>query len=196
MKKMHFLIIAYIVHIVSYWATVAMSVYRDSSQWDTNCALRVWSNQTVFTLPFVAIGTFVWHSYAHLNVWHAPWQIPGCVLLTDILFYYPHRAMHSKWLYPLHKHHHMWTRNIGMAALYAHPLEHIFVNVAPPFLAGVLLRCHPVVLAMWVAIASMNTVFAHAKDGQHADHHRHWTKNFGVGLMLCDRFHGTFLHKN
>lgn len=189
--------IVYYVHLLFYWgACVATLLFIDPSQWDWGCAKRVLSNQTVYTIPFVAVASLVWEYSDYLSAGHFWWQLPSCVLLTDVLFYYPHRVMHSKWLYRhIHKTHHEWKRCMGMAALYAHPFEHLFVNVAPPFLAPVLLKCHPVVMCAWVAVASANTVYSHAVEGQHEDHHRHWTKNFGVGLMLCDRLHGTLLNK-
>lgn len=190
---MHFIWWVYLSHLVSYWsAAAAAALFIDSSQWDWSCAKQVWSNHTVYTAPFVLLASLYWrHSY--LGIGHGWWQLPACVLLTDILFYYPHRAMHSRWLYHLHKQHHVWKKPMGVAAMYAHPFEHVVVNVAPPFFAAVLLKCHPTVFVAWVAIASANTVLAHAQEGQHTGHHRHWNKNFGVGLMLCDRLHGTLI---
>ena len=195
---MHFIWSAYLVHLLFYWASsLAVLLFVDPSQWDWACAKRVLLNQTAYTIPLVFAASLRWEYSSYLGPWNFWWQLPGCVLLTDVLFYYPHRAMHSKWLYPIHKTHHVWKKSMGMAALYAHPFEHVFVNVAPPFLASVLLKCHPAVLCAWVAVASANTVFAHAmEESQHNDHHRHWTKNFGVGLMLCDRLHGTLTTSN
>ena len=60
---------------------------------------RVLSNQTVYTLPLVLAASLIWEYSDYLGPGHFWWQLPSCVLLTDVLFYYPHRVMHSKWLY-------------------------------------------------------------------------------------------------
>ena len=102
----YFMWIVYCVHLLFYWgACVATLLFIDSSQWDWGCAKRVLSNQTVYTIPFVAAASLVWEYSDYLSAGHFWWQLPSCVLLTDVLFYYPHRIMHSKWLYRhIHKH--------------------------------------------------------------------------------------------
>ena len=198
---MHFIWFTYASHLLSYWGTVAYCVFRDPiQQWDRDCFRVVLRNMVLYTVPAAAIFArlFPEEQYDHIGIWHAIWQLPVSVLLTDVLFYYPHRALHQVKigplnLYRLHKAHHKWKRPLGMAALYADFFEHIVVNTAPPLAAGMILRSHPVVLALWAAIASGNTVRAHAIEGQHIDHHTSLKHNFGVGLMLCDRMHGTLL---
>ena len=47
-----------------------------------------------------------------------------CVLVEEVLFYYSHRLLHSRWFYGrVHKQHHEYKAPVGMAAIYAHPLE-------------------------------------------------------------------------
>lgn len=191
---MHFIWPVYAAHLFGYWLTVLGTIALDLTQWNRNCAKKVMTNMTVYTIPAALLLSCMMPEYNHLSLIHGIWQLPGCVLLTDVLFYYPHRALHTiRCLYPLHKAHHKWRRTMGMAALYADPFEHLVVNTAPPLAAALLLRSHPWVVAVWAGIASANTVIAHAKEGQHIDHHFHHNKNFGVGLMLCDRLHGTLL---
>jgi len=179
---------------IGYWITVLGTIAWDRDQCDARCVIKVVTNMTVYTIPATALFAWLVPEYGHFSVMHGIWQLPTCVVLVDVLFYYPHRLLHTcQCLYLLHRAHHKWHRTMGMAALYADPFEHLVVNTAPTLTTALLLRAHPCVVAAWVFIASANTVIAHAKEGRHIDHHFHRNKNFGVGLMLCDRLHGTLL---
>lgn len=184
------------IHLSAYWGSVVWTGYVYENQFRSfdKCVRKVLYNQLVWTpltigpLLLLACPTFV-----DMPVWMGVVQLPLCVCVTDIIFYHLHRMMHWPSLYPYHKEHHAWRTPIGASALYADAFEHIVVNVLPPLLAGVLLRCHPWVMCLWVGVASANTVVAHAKPGQHADHHEKFKGNYGVGLMLCDRLYGTYI---
>ena len=54
------------------------------------------------------------------------------VLIEEVCFYYVHRLLHHRSLYALiHKQHHEFKAPIGIAAMYAHPIEHAFSNAIP-----------------------------------------------------------------
>jgi len=186
------LLVVYAAHMVGYWAAVAFTVvqYGVSQQWSFECARVVLRNQVLYT-PLVA-AVPLWFPLKPLpGVWNLVWQAPVAVLLTDALFYPLHRLVHHPRLYSFHATHHTWTRPIGMSALYADRLEHCVVNVLPPLVAGMLARMDVPVLALWLAVASANTVMAHAVEGQHSDHHKVRNKNYGIGFYLVDRAMGT-----
>ena len=181
--------IVYAAHIWGYWATVMVTCAMDNSQWSTACAKIVIRNQLLFTpllAPLLLVATTQPFSTSCLL-----WQIPGAVVLSDIFFYPMHRMLHHHTLYSMHAAHHEWEKPIGMSALYADVFEHCVVNMVPPLLSGIVVGMNPAVMALWAAAASANTVWAHAWENQHTDHHELRTKNFGVGLMAMDRVMGT-----
>lgn len=196
---MMFALHLFLVHIAFYWLAVACITLPwgrlDRMQWPKDvgvkAAKRVLTNQFVYT----SIYTIPFTYYPQpLPGWHGVWQMPAIILLTDFLFYFMHRLAHLKYFYKIHSIHHTFDIPIAVAALYAHPVEHMFVNVFTATAPLFIVRACPVVAFMWTAIASANTVVAHSanqKNGQHALHHRFRNCNYGVGLMLVDRIVGT-----
>jgi len=126
-------------------------------------------------------------------------EMAGALVVEEILFYYSHRLLHSKMFYgPIHKMHHEWTAPIGVAALYCHPLEHVFSNVVPVFLGPFFMGSHVAVLWVWQLLATINTVNSHCgyhfplmpSPESHDFHHLRYNQNFGV-LGVLDYLHST-----
>ena len=74
------------------------------------------------------------------------------MLVEDFIFYWSHRALHIKAIYPyIHKMHHNHSSTVGIAAEYAHPLEYVFGNMFPttvgPFILGY--KSHFVTILAW-----------------------------------------------
>jgi sterol desaturase/sphingolipid hydroxylase (fatty acid hydroxylase superfamily) len=170
-------------HMAAYWGTALCF------DWDGECAQRVLFNQFASTPPFALL--FALTEAAPLSLWHCAWQVPFLILFTDAAFYAVHRLLHHPRLFRFHRRHHD-APALGCAAFDAHLGEHVFANLLPPVLAGLLCRAHPVLMAGWFAVASSNTVRVHALPGQHGVHHARRTKNFGLGLYLPDRYFGTY----
>ncbi|XP_039787737.1 very-long-chain aldehyde decarbonylase GL1-11-like [Panicum virgatum] len=64
-----------------------------------------------------------------------------CVLrLKDFIFYWGHRALHTKWVYKhVHGVHHEYATPFGLTSEYAHPAEILFLGfatVVSPALTG------------------------------------------------------------
>jgi len=57
-------------------------------------------------------------------------QLIFFMLCDDFFFYWNHRFLHVKWLYPyIHKIHHEYSITVSIASEYVHPLEFIIGNV-------------------------------------------------------------------
>ena len=91
-------------------------------------------------------------------------QLLVCYFVTDLLFYWAHRALHEiPFCYEhIHKIHHKFIISVGWAALYAHPVEVIFGNVIPVTAACYLFNFHAVVWFTWVGLAIVGTTIAHS----------------------------------
>ena len=120
------------------------------------------------------------------------------VLVREVAFYYAHRTLHRPLFYArLHKTHHRFTAPFALAAQYATVPEHIFANVLPIALSGMLFRSH--ILSYWVFVASQLVDTATVHSGydffgrfaeMHDRHHELFNVNYGV-FGLCDWLHGT-----
>ena len=139
--------------------------------------------------PLPALGELVFHLVMFL-------------LVEEVCFYYSHRLFHSPYFYKrFHKIHHEWTAPIAMAAIYAHPLEHILSNLLPVAAGPLLMGSHIVTMWIWFAVALVNTCYSHSgyhfpftlPTQFHDYHHLKFSNNFGV-LGVLDYLHGTDSH--
>jgi sterol desaturase/sphingolipid hydroxylase (fatty acid hydroxylase superfamily) len=136
----------------------------------------------------------------------SPWQLaahlPGFLLCVEVGFYASHRLLHTRALYKaVHAKHHEFSAPFALAAVHAHPLEHLVSNVAPISLGPLLLRSHPATAAAWACIAIFSTCGAHCgysipwltRSPFHDHHHAVFTENFGVlgAVIGLDRWLGT-----
>eukprot|EP00939_MAST-03C_sp_MAST-3C-sp1_P004056 g4056.t1 len=89
-------------------------------------------------------------------------QVLISMLLEDFLFYWIHRSLHHRLIYKyVHKQHHEFKENIGVAAEYFHPVEDIFNLI--PFLSGPLLQgMHLSTFLVWTVIRISEIVDAHS----------------------------------
>ncbi|XP_055925576.1 fatty acid hydroxylase domain-containing protein 2-like [Argiope bruennichi] len=121
------------------------------------------------------------------------------IVIEEILFYYCHRLLHYSYFYKyIHKRHHEFTSPIGIAALYAHPIEHLACNLLPAFFGPFLLGTHIMVYWLWYSLALLTTLNAHTgfhlpllpSPEAHNYHHLKFTENYGA-MGFLDDIHGT-----
>jgi sterol desaturase/sphingolipid hydroxylase (fatty acid hydroxylase superfamily) len=82
--------------------------------------------------------------------------------------------------------------------VYAHPVEHLVVNVIPLALGGIFMESHPLVFAIWITAAIFTVITTHSgfkfpglpNPVPHDYHHQVLNANFGV-LGILDTLHGT-----
>jgi sterol desaturase/sphingolipid hydroxylase (fatty acid hydroxylase superfamily) len=132
----------------------------------------------------------------------SPPQIAGhllaFILFEDTIFYWAHRALHTRWLFHhVHSRHHRFRRVRGYVAEYAHPLENAINFVA--FFAGPIALGSPFgIVAGWIVLRMFETVEAHSgytftgSSSRHAFHHLHAQRGcYGSFFSPWDRLLGT-----
>ncbi|KAK3093730.1 hypothetical protein FSP39_019372 [Pinctada imbricata] len=133
------------------------------------------------------------------DLWRLPYELLACTIISEVIFYYTHRILHTPFFYKwAHKKHHEWTEPLGLTAFYAHPFEFVFSNlttvVFPPIIIG---SCFPNTL-IWMMAALFTTIVHHSgyhlpflpSPEFHDFHHVKFLGNYGI-LGFLDGFHGT-----
>jgi sterol desaturase/sphingolipid hydroxylase (fatty acid hydroxylase superfamily) len=86
-----------------------------------------------------------------------------CIALNDTLFYWAHRTLHHGSIYKyIHKQHHRFKVNIGIASEFAHPVEDMLANVLPTIAGCLVMGSHPLTLWIWLVLRITETVDAHS----------------------------------
>ncbi|KAI8846916.1 hypothetical protein BC829DRAFT_418758 [Chytridium lagenaria] len=120
-------------------------------------------------------------------------------LVEEVLFYYSHRMLHHPAIYKyIHKKHHEFTAPCGVAATYAHPIEHFFSNMFPIVIGPLFMGSHIFTYWLWLTTAIVTTISTHSgfvvpgmpSPMRHDFHHYRFNSCFGV-LGVLDFIHGT-----
>lgn len=119
--------------------------------------------------------------------------------LHCIWFYFSHRILHTRFFwYYIHYIHHIYIKTMPYAALYCHPLEHVFMNLMSIFIGPILFPSNMLVTKLWFHICTINTVISHfssmreTKSSSHDLHHLLYRYNYGTGRFM-DIIFGTYM---
>lgn len=149
-------------------------------------AKNVFINQSVISIPIGYLTYYLSTFRGHMPIQQLPdpfrilFDIAVLIACEEIGFYYVHRALHSKYLYRFHKVHHEWRTPIAMAAIYCHPVEHLFCNLLPIFGGLLILGSHVVTCWIWIAAVYFTVLYDHSgyhfpfffSSEAHSFHHR------------------------
>lgn len=120
------------------------------------------------------------------------------LFMADQWFYWTHRLGHHPLIYQqIHSIHHQWVHPIAVRAIYAHPVEHLVVNIGSILIGPLIIPSHFSMILFWVALTTFNAVYGHSGTAipagsaeKHDLHHRFLNCNYGT-LGLSDIMYGT-----
>jgi len=136
------------------------------------------------------------------------WQLFSCMVIDDALFYWLHRALHTKYLYFIHKKHHHFKATVGIASEFTSMGEAMLLGL--PFVAGPqLLGIYCYTYYLWLALRIFQSVDAHCgyefpwipftlfpyvdTASNHSLHHLYSTGNYSSFFDIWDRMCGTVI---
>ena len=141
---------------------------------------------------------------------HSAWYFAGSIIMAmlihDTYFYWTHRLMHWKKIFPyVHRIHHLSHNPTPLAAYSFHPIEAIIEAGAVPFIALVI-PIHPVALAIFglysifmnimghlgyelfpAKFARSHWIKWHNSSTHHNMHHHYGKGNYGLYFNVWDR---------
>jgi len=86
------------------------------------------------------------------------------MFMEDLTFYWSHRLLHHKKIYPIiHTIHHEYYNSVSICALYAHPVEFLLSNVLSSSIGFLILgpSAHIATLYLWLTIRIFETIDGH-----------------------------------
>lgn len=84
-------------------------------------------------------------------------------MANDWLFYWSHRAMHSRLLYKhIHKQHHMYRGTIGFASEFQSAIEQAISAKGATAVGALMAGCHPAIWLVWVSYRLCQTYEGHS----------------------------------
>ena len=120
---------------------------------------------------------------------------PLFLLLQELYFYYVHRLLHIPLVYRwIHRWHHDGEHDRAYA-WYAHPLEHLVLNIGSCAVPAMILNDHEYLPGLLVAIIA-SSVLSHAQDAKHIRYHHQRRHTYFGNWYVLDWLHYTLPTEN
>lgn len=150
--------------------------------------------------------TQIYTSVSQYGTFYFVLSFPLMLIIHDTYFYWTHRFMHLKAIYPIvHKVHHVSVNPSPWAAYSGHPYEAIIAAGIFPILAFIM-PCHPYALIVFVIYMLFMSVMGHAgfefysrsfatnwwgkwqtTATHHNLHHKYFFGNYGIYFNFWDK---------
>jgi len=171
----------------------------------------VFCGSGLLTATFYRLGWTKLYRHFGDHGWPYFWfSLGAMIFLHDTWFYWTHRLMHWRPLFPLfHRVHHLSHNPTPWAAFSFDPSEAVVQAIIFPLVALVL-PMHPLVALLWLLYMTMMNVFGHLgfeilpawflrspllrwhnTSVHHNMHHRYVHCNYGLYFNIWDRLMGT-----
>jgi sterol desaturase/sphingolipid hydroxylase (fatty acid hydroxylase superfamily) len=197
---MYFTIVPFFVHLATYWTSSAfflcldiMYLDKEHPNWNKYMdAVKIsFINQFTIGLPtlFLLENQLIAATEKSIDdtTMVTIIKIFLIVNLSNLFFYWCHRLLHTRNLYNMiHYKHHEFIEPIAVAALYAHPIEHLFANTLAFIIPFILIGTTYNIMLCLISAGTFITTLGHAmyENGSHLVHHRLYKYNFGFGGYL------------
>jgi sterol desaturase/sphingolipid hydroxylase (fatty acid hydroxylase superfamily) len=120
-------------------------------------------------------------------------------VLHCIWFYFIHRLLHTRFLWRhIHYIHHSYINTNPYATFYAHPVEHLMLNLMSVLIGPYMFPSNTILLRVWLHAGTINSIISHNSSGNsgvmesHDIHHKLFRFNFGTGVAM-DKIFGTYM---
>ena len=129
------------------------------------------------------------------------YQIILVILFYDVHFYYFHRLLHTRWLYPWHKKHHEYTHSVAKATFHATHFENTLTGIGCFYPYVLFSDVHFCAVVVGSIVCTVKGIIRHDPgfiripilrlffSDHHILHHKHQKYNYGTWWL--DKIHGT-----
>ncbi len=216
---LRFALIAGLLYTAFYWLWKTRFIkYKIQKRWPQQAQVRKEIGYSLLT--FAIFGSAVWLfmiwnragitlRYTEIDTYGRLYfglSICLMVIAHDTYFYWTHRLMHHRWVFPyVHRVHHGFHNPTPWAAFALHPLETILsLGIIP-----IIIFCipyHPLALISFITFMTLYSAFIHLgfrvrglswasvqnTTEDHDYHHRKGHGNYGLYFTVWDKLMGTY----
>jgi sterol desaturase/sphingolipid hydroxylase (fatty acid hydroxylase superfamily) len=207
--NIEFVFIPFVFHFFSYWSVCSIFYIIDyfrlpqtHQNWNKYklAATTSLKNQLFISLPTLYLVSdrleSILEASRNDSIISSVWKVFLIINISNLFFYWSHRLLHVPIFFRyIHSKHHEFIEPIGVAALYAHPIEHFLSNTFSFIFPFLYIGCNYYIMLALLSSASIMTVFYHTRSfgifNDHLVHHQLFKYNFGFGGYL-DKIFGTY----